>query len=259
MKPKIALVTGGTRGIGLGIATELAKTGYSLVLNGMRPETDIIGVMNRLKELGHDVIYCQADIGSPEARLHMLETIKSHYGDLHCLVNNAGVAPKERADILESTETSFDRVLNTNLKGPYFLTQVVANWMIKQKDTSPGLNACIVNVTSISSDMASTNRGDYCVSKAGLTMMTKLFATRLGEFNIPVYEVSPGIIQTDMTAGAGVQAKYDKLFADGLCIQPRWGLPEDVGRAVASLARGDFPYSSGQVFRIDGGLTVPRL
>ncbi len=257
MKPKVALVTGGTRGIGLGIATELAKTGYALVLNGMRPETDVVDIIDRLKKLGHEVIYCQADIGSPEARQHMLETIKHQYGGLHCLVNNAGVAPKERADILESTEASFDRVLNTNLKGPYFLTQIVANWMIAQKDTSPEFQACIVNVTSISSDMASTNRGDYCVSKAGLTMMTKLFATRLGEYNIPVYEVSPGIIKTDMTAG--VQAKYDQLFEDGLCIQPRWGLPQDVGRAVASLARGDFPYSSGQMFRIDGGLTVPRL
>ena len=257
MNTKVALITGGTRGIGLGIAQHLAKAGYNLAVNGMRPDTDVQDVVETLKTLGHDVIYCQADIGSPAARQHMLDAIKDHYGQLHCLVNNAGVAPKERADILASTEVSFDHVLNTNLKGPYFLTQAVANWMIQQKQETPDLDTCIVNVASISSDMASTNRGDYCVSKAGLSMMTKLFATRLGEYNIPVYEVSPGIIQTDMTAG--VKAKYDALFADGLCIQARWGMPDDVGRAVASLARGDFPYSSGHIFRIDGGLTVPRL
>jgi 3-oxoacyl-[acyl-carrier protein] reductase len=257
MNTKVALITGGTRGIGLGIATQLAKAGYDLALNGMRPEQDVKDVIESLKQWGHDVIYCQGDVGDSEARQHLLKMIKDHYGRLDCLVNNAGVAPKERADILESTEASFDFVLNTNLKGPYFLTQAVANWMIQQKQAHPEMDACIVNVASISSDMASINRGDYCVSKAGLTMMTKLFASRLGEFEIPVYEVSPGIIQTDMTAG--VKAKYDKLFADGLCIQPRWGMPEDVGKAVASLCRGDFPYSSGQIFRIDGGLTVPRL
>ncbi|NQV35392.1 MAG: 3-ketoacyl-ACP reductase [Phycisphaeraceae bacterium] len=257
MNTKVALVTGGTRGIGLGIATQLAQAGYDLALNGMRPQVDVQNVIDALKQRGHDVIYCQADIGSPASRQQMLETLKDHYGGLHCLINNAGVAPKERADILEATEASFDFVVNTNLKGPYFLTQAVANWMIQQKQTQPEMEASIINVASISSDMASINRGDYCVSKAGLTMMTKLFATRLGEHNIPVYEVSPGIIQTDMTAG--VKAKYDKLFADGLAIQPRWGMPKDVGKAVASLARGDFPYSSGQIFRIDGGLTVPRL
>jgi 3-oxoacyl-[acyl-carrier protein] reductase len=257
MNTKVALVTGGTRGIGLGIATELARTGYDLALNGMRPQTDVQHIMDDLKQLGQDVIYCQADIGSPAAREQMLKTLKDHYGALHCLVNNAGVAPKARADILEATEDSFDFVLTTNLKGPYFLTQAVANWMVQQKQTMPDLDACIVNITSISSDLASTSRGDYCVSKAGLTMMTKLFATRLGEFNIPVYEVSPGIIHTDMTAA--VQAKYDTLLSEGLCIQPRWGMPKDVGKAVAALARGDFPYSSGQIFRIDGGLTVPRL
>ena len=257
MNTKVALVTGGTRGIGLGIATELAKTGYDLALNGMRPQAEVQTVIDDLRQLGRDVMYCQGDVGSLDARQQMLETIKDHYGGLHCLVNNAGVAPKERADLLEATEDSFDFVVNTNLKGPYFLTQAVANWMIEQTKTQADLNACIVNITSISSDIASINRGDYCVSKAGLTMMTRLFATRLGEFNIPVYEVSPGIIRTDMTAS--VQAKYDKLLSDGLCIQPRWGLPKDVGKAVASLARGDFPYSSGQVFRIDGGLTVPRL
>jgi len=257
MNTKVALITGGTRGIGLGIAQHLAKAGYNLAVNGMRPDTDVQDVVETLKNLGHDVIYCQADISSPAARQHLLDAIRNHYGHLHCLVNNAGVAPKERADILASTEASFDHVLNTNLKGPYFLTQAVANWMIQQKQETPDLDACIVNVASISSDMASTNRGDYCVSKAGLSMMTKLFAARLGEYNIPVYEVSPGIIQTDMTAG--VKAKYDTLFSEGLCIQSRWGLPDDVGRAVASLARGDFPYSSGHVFRIDGGLTIPRL
>lgn len=257
MSTKVALVTGGTRGIGLGIAKELAASGYSLALNGMRPEAQVTDVMETLKGSGQDVIYCQGDVGDAEARQRMLQKIRDHYGVLNCLVNNAGVAPKQRADILEATEESFDYVIGTNLKGPYFLTQAAANWMVELKKTQPDMAVCIVNVTSISSDMASINRGDYCVSKAGLTMMTKLFASRLGEFNIPVYEVSPGIIQTDMTAG--VKAKYDKLLAEGLAIQPRWGNPQDVGKAVAALAHGDFPYSSGQIFRIDGGLTVPRL
>jgi NAD(P)-dependent dehydrogenase (short-subunit alcohol dehydrogenase family) len=173
------------------------------------------------------------------------------------LVNNAGVAPKERKDILEATEESFDYVLKTNLNSVYFLSQTAANWMISQKNSIPDFQGAIINVSSISATIASVNRGEYCVAKAGMSMATQLFAVRLGEFNIPVYEVRPGIIATDMTSG--VKEKYDKLLAEGLCVTSRWGLPEDVGLAVASLATGNFPYSTGQVIMVDGGLSIPRL
>lgn len=254
---KVALITGGSRGIGLGIAEHLAKNGFDLAINGVRTEESVEAVLGNLRKIGTEVIYCQGDIASKEARVEMLEKIKKHFGRLNILVNNAGVAPKERNDILMATEESFDYVLSTNLKGTYFLTQAVANWMIKQIADNEEFTSCIVTVSSISATVASVNRGEYCVSKAGLGMMTQLFAVRLGEFGIPVYEVRPGIIETDMTAG--VKSKYDKLIAEGLTIHNRWGQPDDIGKAVAAIAKGDFPYSTGQVFMIDGGLTISRL
>lgn len=253
----VAFVTGGSRGIGYGIAEHLANAGFDLAINGMRPEALVSDALDSLRALGAEVVYCPGDIASREDRMAMLETIKAYFGRLNVLVNNAGVAPKERRDILEATEESFQHVLSTNLQGAYFLTQAVANWMIEQKQNNADFAGCIINISSVSATVASLNRGEYCVAKAGLSMATQLFATRLGEFDIPVYEVRPGIIQTDMTAG--VTAKYDKLIADGLCVQKRWGLPDDVGRAVSALARGDFPYSTGQVIMIDGGMTIPRL
>jgi NAD(P)-dependent dehydrogenase (short-subunit alcohol dehydrogenase family) len=257
MTKKVAFITGGSRGIGYGIAEHLAKAGFDLAINGVRPEEAAIEALDGLRALGADVIYCQGDVASTETRLVMLDKIRSHFGRLNILVNNAGVAPKERRDILEATEESFQHVLTTNLQGAYFLTQAAANWMIQQKASQTDFTGCIINVSSISATVASVNRGEYCVAKAGLSMATQLFATRLGVYDIPVYEVRPGIIRTDMTAG--VTSKYDKLIDDGLCVQKRWGFPDDVGRAVASLARGDFPYSTGQVIMIDGGLTLPRL
>ena len=253
----VALVTGGSRGIGFGCARKLAESGFDLAINGMRDESQLDGPINELKELGADVIYCRGDIGSAEARASMLAGIRNHFGRLNVLVNNAGVAPRERRDILEATEESFDYVVSTNLKGPYFLTQSAANWMVEQKQADPENFFAIINVGSISATVASTNRGEYCVSKAGIAMMTSLFAMRLGEFDIPVYEVRPGVTKTDMTSG--VADKYDKLIADGLCVIRRWGYPEDIGKAVAALARGDFSYSTGQVIMVDGGLTLPRL
>jgi NAD(P)-dependent dehydrogenase (short-subunit alcohol dehydrogenase family) len=213
--------------------------------------------LEELKALGAEVLYCRGDVGSAEERQGIMDKIKSHYGRLNILVNNAGVAPKERRDILEATEESFDYVLKTNLNSAYFLSQLAANWMISQKNEVDGFTGSIINVSSISATLASVNRGEYCVAKAGMSMATQLFAVRLGEFNIPVYEVRPGVIATDMTAG--VKEKYDKLIGEGLMIQKRWGLPEDVGLAVAALAKGDFPYSTGQVIMVDGGLTLPRL
>ncbi len=254
---KVAFVTGGTRGIGLGISEHLAKNGFDLAINGMREELEIIEVINHLKSYKVDVIYCQGDVSDNSTRNEFITKIKNHYGKLHILVNNAGVAPKERKDVLETSEESFDYVLDTNLKSNFFLTQTVANWMIDQKGQSSDYQGIIINISSISATIASINRGEYCISKAGIAMATQLFATRLGEFGINVYEVRPGVIKTDMTAG--VSEKYDKLLENGLTIQKRWGFPEDIGKAVTSLAKGDFPYSTGSVFMIDGGLAVPRL
>jgi len=254
---KVALVTGGSRGIGLGIAEKLVQNGFDLAINGVRDEHFVQDVLKNLREFGTKVIYCQGDIASNVDRELVLEKVKSHFGQLNLLVNNAGIAPKQRHDILETTEASFDEVIDINLKGTYFLTQAVANFMVQQRTENQNFNGIIVNISSISATVASVNRGEYCISKAGLSMITQLFATRLGEFNIPVFEVRPGIIKTDMTEG--VSEKYDKRIAEGLTLQKRWGFPDDVGKAVAAIAKGDFPYSTGQVFIIDGGLTISRL
>lgn len=254
---KVALVTGGSRGIGLGIAEELAARGFDLAINGVRPESDVTPVLKNLKDRGSDAVYCQGDIASSSDRTRIIQRVKGHFGKLNVLVNNAGIAPKERRDILEATEESFDHVISTNLKGNYFLTQQAAKWMINLRKADPGFEACIINVSSISATVASVNRGEYCISKAGISMATQLFAVRLGEFNIPVFEVRPGVISTDMTSG--VKEKYDKMIEQGLCVTPRWGYPDDVGKVVGALAAGGFAYSTGQVIMVDGGLTLPRL
>lgn len=254
---KVALITGGSRGIGFGVAGHLGKAGFDLAINGVRDESAVKDAITQLKSPGRDVIYVRGNLASSSDRREMIASVRKHFGQLNVLVNNAGMAPRERRDILEATEESFDEVISTNLKGTYFLTQLAANWMVEQKRVDSKFEAAIINVSSISATVASINRGEYCVSKAGLSMTTQLFATRLGEFNIPVFEVRPGVISTDMTAGA--KEKYDKLIGEGLTVQRRWGLPDDVGRAVAALASGSFPYSTGQVIMVDGGLTIPRL
>ncbi len=254
---RVALITGGTRGIGLGIAEALADEGFDLALCGRRDPADVRDPIEALRARGADVLYTVADVADPDARRRLLGEVRRHYGRLHVLVNNAGVAPRERNDLLEATEESFEWVMRINLQGPYFLTQAVANWMLEQHAADAAFAGCIVFVTSVSSTVASVNRGEYCVSKAGLSMACRLFAVRLGAAGIPVYEVRPGIIQTDMTRG--VQEKYDRLIEEGLLVQPRWGRPADVGQAVALLARGDLPYSTGQVLMVDGGLTLARL
>jgi len=257
MEKKIAFITGGTRGIGFGVAAALARSGFDIAVNGVRPDTEVQDAIQQLKSFGAEVIYCRGNVASAEERKNMLEQIAGSYGKLHVLVNNAGIAPKERKDILDATEESFVHVMTTNLQGPYFLTQAVANWMIQQKKMDNNYCGCIVNISSISATAASVNRGEYCISKAGISMATQLFALRLGEFDIPVYEVRPGVVKTDMTAGA--IAKYDKLLEEGLTIQKRWGEVTDVGKAVAALALGYFPYSTGQVIMVDGGFNVDRL
>jgi NAD(P)-dependent dehydrogenase (short-subunit alcohol dehydrogenase family) len=253
----VALITGGSRGIGLGIAHALVNEGYRVAINGVRPIQQVVETLNDLKSDGGEVVYCQGDIANPDERKKIVEEIKNQWGDLHILVNNAGIAPKERKDILEADEKSYDRLMNVNLKGPYFLTQQVANWMIKQKIKNPKNPFTIINISSVSATTASVNRGDYCISKAGISMATKLWAARLGEFDIPVYEVQPGVIRTDMTAG--VIEKYDKLIAEGLTIQKRWGNPEDLGKTVVALASGMIPYATGQVIKTDGGMTIQTL
>jgi len=254
---RVALVTGSRRGIGYGIAVGLAGEGCDLVINGTGDEESIRDPLEQLRSLGAEVLYCQADVSVPQDRRRLLERTVERFGTLHVLVNNAGVAPKARADILEAGEESFERLMRINLQGPYFLTQAAARLMIEGQKKQPQSFRCIVNVSSISALVASVSRGEYCISKAGVSMATKLWAVRLAEFGIPVYEVQPGVIETDMTAP--VKARYDALIAGELLLQKRWGLPGDVGRAVAMLARGELPYSTGQVIAVDGGLMVPRL
>ena len=253
---RVALVTGGTRGIGLGIARSLAAEGFDLALCGLREEAQVKGVLAELRAKDREVRYFQADIASRDDRERLVAGVRSAFSRLQLLVNNAGVAPAVRADLLESSEDSFDRLLSINLKGPYFLTQAVARWMTEQKQQA-GFEGAIVFVSSMSAEAASPNRGEYCVSKAGLAMTARLFAVRLAAAGIPVYEVRPGIIRTDMTAA--VAETYDRLIGQGLIPQGRWGEAEDVGRVVAALARGDAAYSTGAVIMVDGGLTIPRL
>jgi NAD(P)-dependent dehydrogenase (short-subunit alcohol dehydrogenase family) len=253
MTSRVALVTGGTRGIGLGIARALARDGWKLALCGLRPREVIAPVLDELCQNGIGADYWRADIGSASERAELVASVMSRYGTMDALVNNAGRAPRVRADLLDAGEDSFEEVLRTNLQGPYFLTQSVARLMAAKK--SPG--GAIVFVTSASAEMASTNRGDYCVSKAALSMAARLFAVRLAAHSIPVYEVRPGIIDTDMTSA--VHESYDRRIADGLIPESRWGQPEDVGRAVAALLRGDMPYATGSIINVDGGLSIPRL
>lgn len=252
-----ALITGGSRGIGLAIAHKLCEHGYDVAINGVREETRLTETLEDLRTYGSEVIYCRGDIGSDEDRESIVHKLQSEFGRLNVLVNNAGVAPEERLDPLEATTGSFDRLMRINLKGPYFLTQAIANWMARQKEQQDSYSAAIITIGSISATVVSHHRGDYCMSKAALAMHSRIWAVRMAEYDIPVYEVRPGVIRTDMTSA--VTDKYDKLIAEGLTVQPRWGTPEDVGKAVLSLVRGDFPYSTGEVIMVDGGLTVPRL
>jgi NAD(P)-dependent dehydrogenase (short-subunit alcohol dehydrogenase family) len=219
----------------------------------MRPESEISGALH---ELG-GAQYWQADLSSAADRARLVAGVSARFGVVNALVNNAGRAPAVRADLLDASEESFEQLIRTNLQGPYFLTQAIAREMAARKSSTPSFQAAIVFITSVSADLASVNRGEYCVSKAGLSMAAKLFALRLAPAGIPVFEVRPGIIATDMTAN--VRDLYDKRIADGLVPERRWGRPDDVGRAVAALLRGDIPYATGTIVRVDGGLTIPAL
>ena len=254
---EVALITGGSRGIGFGIANSLAELGCDLVINGMRPESDVASVLQQLSDTGARVVYAQGNVGDAAGREKIMSTTLSAFGKINHLVNNAGVAPKVRNDILEMTEESYDRVMAINLKSSVFLSQLAANNMIQSKATDKNFSATIINISSVSATMVSTARGEYCISKAGMGMVTQLFAARLGKEGIPVYEVRPGVIATDMTST--VKEKYDKLIESGLFVTPRWGQSEDVGKAVKALVKGDMAYSTGQVIMVDGGLAMSRL
>jgi NAD(P)-dependent dehydrogenase (short-subunit alcohol dehydrogenase family) len=254
---KVALVTGGRRGIGFGVARKLAADGFDLAIAAVSDPAAAEKEMDELRAFGGEVLYCRCDVSDKSDRVALVAAVREKYGRLNVLVNNAGIGPATRDDILEATEENFERVIKVNLQGPYFLTQLVGNYMAEQKKADESFEGAVVFVTSISSTVASINRGEYCMSKAGLSMAVKLWAVRLAEFGIPVYEVRPGIIATDLTAG--VKEKYDRLFAEGIALQRRWGTPEDIGKIVASIARGDIAYSTGQVITADGGMHVQIL
>ena len=254
---RTALVTGGTRGIGLGVARALAREGWNLALGGVRPDEEVADVVDELGRDGRTVVYLRGDIASVDDRARIQAAVRERFGAVNALVNNAGRAPRVRADLLSASEESFEELLRANLQGPYFLTQAIARDQVERRRADPSFEARIVFVTSVSAEMASPNRGEYCVSKAGLAMAARLFAVRLADEGIPVYEVRPGIIATDMTAP--VRDTYQRRIADGLVPDRRWGEPADVGRVVAALLRGDAPYATGTVVHVDGGLSIPRL
>jgi NAD(P)-dependent dehydrogenase (short-subunit alcohol dehydrogenase family) len=261
----VALITGASRGIGRGVALELARLGLDLVINYARNEAaarETAAACLQAAEAEGKSIHletCLADIGLPEHRRRLLESALARFGRVDVLVNNAGVAPSVRADILEATEESFDRLMNINVKGPYFLTQMVARQMVRQGADSPGpaIRPKIITISSISAYTASINRGDYCIAKAALSMLTPLYASRLAEHGINVYEIRPGIIATDMTEP--VKGKYDQLIAQGLTPISRWGTPQDVGKAVAAIVQDLLPFSTGEVINVDGGFHLRRL
>lgn len=260
MSQKSVLVTGASRGIGRGIAIELAKAGHRIAINYAGNAEAAAEALALVKAAGGDGFIVQGDVAVAADRERLVAETVKQFGRIDLLVNNAGVAPKVRADLLDAGEESFDRLFSINLKGPYFLTQLVAKQMLTQAPDAEGFRGRIVNITSISVYTASINRGDYCMVKAGLAMMTKLFADRLANDGINVYEIRPGVIATDMTGA--VKEKYDKLILQderGITPIRRWGKPEDIGRAVEAIAADKFPFTTGTAFDVDGGFHLQRL
>jgi 3-oxoacyl-[acyl-carrier protein] reductase len=253
---RVALITGASRGIGKAITLALADSGLDVMINFASQHEAAAQVAREASQFGVRAELFQADISQTADHVRLMESLAEKFGRLDVLVNNAGVAPKVREDMLIASEESFDRLLNTNLRGPFFLTQRLSRWMVELRKL-PDYSPVIVNISSVSAYASSPNRADYCLTKAGIAMMTQLYAHRLAEFGIPVFEIRPGIIETDMTAG--VKEKYDRLIADGLTPIPRWGKPEDVAKAVTAIVQGSFPFSTGEVFNVDGGFHMRRL
>lgn len=253
---KVALITGGSRGIGFGIAKHLAMSGYHLAINGVREESDAAENLNQLKTMGVEAIYCRGNIGLKEDRQQLFDQVIAAFGQVNVLVNNAGIAPRRRVDFLEVEEDDFDHLMNINQKGTFFMSQLVAKWMIKNKTHHPEASGHIINITSVSSEAASVLRSEYCMSKASLTMLNKILAIKMADYGIPVHEIQPGFVDTDMITT--VRDKYIKL-ADELVLEKRLATPDDIGKIVASLVTGGLPYCTGQVIRPDGGLGIWRF
>jgi len=259
IKHRVALVTGGSRGIGRATCAALAREGYAVLINFNENLGAAEDARHHVEEFGVPVDICQGDVSSTADRELIVAFAMERFGRIDLLVNNAGIAPKVRADILETEEQSFDRILAANLRGPYFLSQRVARIMVELTESKAIERAAIVNISSLRSYTAAWNYGEYCVSKAGLSMVTKLFAVRLARHGIHVYEICPGIIETDMTSGEATQAYYNAKLETGMTPINRWGKPEEVASAVASVARGDFPFSTGMVLHVDGGWHLRQL
>ena len=261
-KKPVALVTGAGRGIGRGIAIELANNGFDIAGNDIvfepgNKKKGLFEVKERVEESKAVFLPVRGDISRLDEHEAIIDQALDTFGTIDVLVNNAGVAPERRLDILETTPESFDRLFSVNTRGTFFLTQKVANQMIKQGKEKSALKPCIIFISSISAEVSSASRAEYCISKAGISQAARIFADRLTEYEINVYEIRPGVIKTDMTAP--VQGKYDKLIAGGLIPQKRWGFPEDVGKAVVVLAKGYFDYSTGLVLEVSGGMNIRRL
>jgi len=250
-EPHVALVTGAGKGIGRAIAVALAERRWLVAINYRADQVAAQETLRQVEQAGSKGIIIQEDISRLDAHESLVRAVLGEYGRIDLLVNNAGIAPRQRGDLLEITETSFDEVLGVNLKGPFFLTQRVVKIMLIQK------TGMVINIGSISAYTSSLNRGEYCIAKAGLAMSTQLFADRLAGYGIAVFEVRPGIIETDMTDPA--HEKYDRLIESGLTPIQRWGQPEDVANAVVTLAEGRLTFTTGQVINVDGGFHIRRL
>jgi 3-oxoacyl-[acyl-carrier protein] reductase len=249
----VALVTGSSRGIGLAIAEHLAIAGFSLVLNGRQPSKALDEAAEKIHGLGGEVLALPFDVADIAGHDTAVQAVASRFGRLDCLVNNAGVSVKHRGDLLEVSSESFDEQIAVNLRAHFFMTQTVARWMIAHPSTD---FRSIVTISSSNAEAVALERGEYCVAKTGLGMMTRLFAVRLASHGINVYEVRPGLIATDMTAPA--KESYERRLDAGFSPINRWGTPQDVARAVKALASGDWAFTTGEAIRVDGGLLIPR-
>ena len=254
---RVALITGGSRGIGFGIAKKLAQEGINLAINGVREELDAASNLAELRTFGVRVEYLQGNIGTTEGRNDIVQSMQEKFGKVDILVNNAGVAPKVRSDVFEISEEDYDYVVDINQKGTFFLTQAIAKWMAEAKQANPERLFTIITVTSVSAVMASIHRASYCMSKAAASIMSTVMAIKMAEFDIPVYEIRPGVIETDMIEA--VRESYHKAVKSGFTLEQRMGMPEDIGKVAAALVRGDLPYSTGQIISVDGGMTVQRM
>ncbi len=257
IKQKVAVVTGAARGIGYSIALQLARDGCAIAIFDISEPEKVEENIKELKKECQPVLYFQGDLAQSKDHDNFCKQVMKEYGRIDFLINNAGVAPRVRMDILETTEENFDFVMNINLKGTFFLTQAIANIMIRQMVKDSDFEPKIINISSLSSYTSSPSRGEYCISKAGISMITKLFADRLSEYSINVYEIRPGIIYTDMTKV--VKDKYDKLIGEGLTPIKRWGYPQDIAQAVSVFCSGKLNFSTGEVINVDGGFHLRRL